>query len=66
MTLTINGVDRAVPDDVTLYAILHREGESDRGKAAAVGGVVVPRSQWATRVLRHGEAVELITAMQGG
>ena len=66
MTLTINGVDRAVPDDITLYAMLHREGESDRGKAAAVDGAVVPRSQWATRILRDGETVELITAVQGG
>lgn len=66
MTLTINGADRVVPDDTTLYVLLHREGESDRGKAAAVGGAVVPRSEWPTWTLRDGDVVELISAMQGG
>lgn len=66
MTLIINGAPRVVPDDLTVYTLLHEDGEHDRGKAAAVDGSVVPRSQWETWVLRDGQTVELITAMQGG
>ncbi len=38
MTLTINGERRVLPDDTTLFHLLHQDGESDRGKAAAVDG----------------------------
>lgn len=40
--------------------------EDGRGVAVAIGGEVVPRGAWAARVLRAGEHVEVLTAMQGG
>lgn len=36
------------------------------GFAAAVGGDVVPRGRWSTRVLAQGDEVEIVTAVQGG
>ncbi len=40
--------------------------DATTGIAVAVNSEVVPRSQWAVTVLRDGDAVEVITAMQGG
>ncbi|GAA1668143.1 hypothetical protein GCM10009830_12410 [Glycomyces endophyticus] len=39
--------------------------EARRGIAAAVNGEVVPRSEW-DRALADGDAVEVLTATQGG
>lgn len=36
------------------------------GVAAAVNDRVVPRGAWATTVLRAGDRVEIVTAVQGG
>ena len=38
---------------------------SDEGVAVAVGGAVVPRSQW-NRDIRPGDVVDVLTAVQGG
>lgn len=38
----------------------------DTGVAVAVNGTVVPRSAWGTTALRDGDAVEVVTAVQGG
>ena len=36
------------------------------GVAAAVNGDVVPRRSWARTLLRDGDQVEVVTAVQGG
>ena len=36
------------------------------GVAAAVNGDVVPRGSWAATLLRDGDQVEVVTAVQGG
>jgi sulfur carrier protein len=36
------------------------------GVAAAVNGDVVPRGSWAVTLLRDGDQVEVVTAVQGG
>lgn len=66
MTLTVNGEARAVAEGITLTALLEAELGMTRGVAAAVDGEVVPRSGWDGFVLADGQAVELITAVQGG
>ena len=38
---------------------------SDEGVAVAVGGAVVPRSQW-NRDIQPGDVVDVLTAVQGG
>jgi sulfur carrier protein len=48
---------------VTSHARLPRQFS---GVAAAVNGEVVPRSSWAGTVLRDGDRVEVVTAVQGG
>lgn len=39
---------------------------SKLGLAAALDGVVVPRSSWNTRTLKDGQSIEIVTAAQGG
>jgi len=64
--LTINGEQRVLRDGLTLADLLRREASQSRGCAAAVNGEVVPRADWAAFVLRAGQAVEILTAVQGG
>lgn len=64
--VTINGTTRQVADDSTLAAVLAEVGVPDRGVAAAVDGVVVPRDAWPSTGLRPDALVEVLTAVQGG
>jgi sulfur carrier protein len=41
-------------------------GGTGRGIAVAVNGAVVPRGEWSATALRPGDAVEVLTAVQGG
>jgi len=66
MRLQLNGAAREVDDGTTLSAMIEAIAGSTRGSAVVVDGEVVPRSQWSGYALRPGQAVELITAVQGG
>ncbi|HEY8826806.1 MAG TPA: sulfur carrier protein ThiS [Jatrophihabitantaceae bacterium] len=66
MRLQLNGETRDFDDGTTLSAMIEAIAGSTRGSAVVVDGEVVPRSQWSGYALRPGQAVELITAVQGG
>jgi sulfur carrier protein len=66
MNITVNGECQTVPDGATLAQLVAARLPSDRGVAAAVDGAVAPRTGWGRYVLREGQAVELLTAVQGG
>jgi sulfur carrier protein len=66
MNVTVNGEPRTLAPRTCLGALLELEQAPRRGTAAAVDGEVVPRSAWAHFVLHDGQAVELLTAVQGG
>jgi sulfur carrier protein len=66
MKITVNGEHRDLDQATTLVELLEREVATTRGTAAAVDGAVVPRAEWATFVLCDGQAVEVLTAVQGG
>lgn len=66
MDVTVNGQSRTVGDGLTLQQLLTMDRVDTRGCAAAVDRVVVPRARWADLVLVDGQAVELLTAVQGG
>jgi sulfur carrier protein len=66
MRLQVNGTARELDDAITLVALIEQVAGSTRGTAVAVDGEVVPRSEWQAYSLRPGQAVELITAVQGG
>jgi len=67
-TVTINGSDHDLPSGSTVADAVRAAGapEDGRGVAVALAGEVVPRGEWAGRVLADGEQVEVLHAVQGG
>jgi thiazole synthase len=68
MRIELNGRPHELPEGATLDAAVRATGagDGDRGLAAALDGEVVPRGEWETTPLREGQAVEVLTAIQGG
>ena len=67
-SITLNGDPRAVPDGLTVEALLRHVGRDPAvpGVAVAVSGRVVRRASWAEARVADGDRVEVITAAQGG
>ncbi|WFE32174.1 sulfur carrier protein ThiS [Micromonospora sp. WMMD975] len=66
MELIVNGVERTLPDGVTVAEVVRTVTGQQRGLAVAVNGEVVPRGGWPASVLRDGDRVEVLSAAQGG
>ena len=69
MRVTLNGQARELAEGATVADLVERAGLADerrRGIAVAVDAEVVPRSAWKATELSDGQAVELLTAIQGG
>jgi sulfur carrier protein len=66
MQVTVNGERREIADGTTLAELVTMTLPSDRGVAAAVDGEVAPRGTWPGVALHDGQAIELLTAVQGG
>jgi sulfur carrier protein len=64
--ITVNGTTREVPRMTSLPAVVAELTDATTGIAVAVNSEVVPRSRWVDTLLQDGDAVEVITAMQGG
>ena len=65
MNVTVNGVARSAPVGSTVDDVV-TELSTGRGVAVAVNGEVVPRYRWPVTPLRDGDAIEILTAVQGG
>ncbi|GAA0515328.1 thiamine biosynthesis protein ThiS [Paractinoplanes deccanensis] len=66
MRLTVNGRSLDTETQLSVQALVETLTEARRGVAVAVNGEVVPRSAWAAVPLAEGDAVEVLTAAQGG
>ena len=66
MRLWFNGAERELPDGCSVADALATLGAPRSGIAVAVDDDVVPRAEWAGRVLHEGARVEVLTAVQGG
>ena len=69
MKVKLNGETRELTDGATVADLMARSGlepERRRGIAVAVDAEVIPRSEWKSTALAEGQAVELVTAIQGG
>jgi sulfur carrier protein len=66
MTLTVNGRPEPLPGQGTVSDLVARRGLAPTGVAVAVNGTVVRAADWASTRLRDGDAVEVVTARQGG
>jgi sulfur carrier protein len=62
----LNGEPRELPDDATVARAIAELTPASTGIAAAVNGDVVPRGSWRATLLRDGDQVEVVTAVQGG
>ena len=66
MRLTVNGRDFDADRELSVQTLVESLTEVRRGVAVAVNGEVVPRSTWSAVPLTDGDAVEVLTAAQGG
>lgn len=73
-TARVNGTDhdlgptKSVPVIELVAGIMpgHVADGTPRGLAVAIDDVVVPRGSWESTVVRAGDRVEIVTAVQGG
>lgn len=64
--VTLNGEPRSVLDGTTVAVVVAELDRGPAGVAVAINGDVVPRSQWAARMLEANDRVEVLAAAQGG
>ena len=64
--VSVNGQPREVPAGTTVGQVVATVTELATGVAAAVNGEVVPRRSWPATLVRDGDQVEVVTAVQGG
>jgi sulfur carrier protein len=62
----LNGEPRELPGGTTMAQAVAELTPAAAGVAAAVNGEVVPRGSWGVTLLRDGDQVEVVTAVQGG
>lgn len=62
MNINVNGKPRVVKDGLTLRGLV----PTARGVAVALNGAVVPAASWEHTALSENDAVEVVTAHQGG
>jgi sulfur carrier protein len=64
--VVVNGEPRSLASGATLRdAIASLTADTD-GCAVAVNDSVVPRGEWAVRLVEPGDRIEVLTAVQGG
>jgi len=66
LQVKLNGEPRELPDGSTITQAVAELTTAAAGVAAAVNGDVVPRGSWDATLLRDGDQVEVVTAVQGG
>ncbi len=62
MRVLVNGTMREVPPSCSLEHLAPHQP----GIAAAVNGLVIPGQDWGRTRLHDGDAIELLSAFQGG
>jgi sulfur carrier protein len=66
--VVLNGERQELPDGATVeVAVIATGAPADgQGVAVALDGDVVPRGEWSTTLVRDGQQVEVVHAVQGG
>ncbi|MGH3186901.1 MAG: sulfur carrier protein ThiS [Streptosporangiaceae bacterium] len=64
--IRLNGEPRELHDGATVARAIAEVTSASTGIAAALNGDVVPRGFWTATLLRDGDQVEVVTAVQGG
>ncbi|WP_246906266.1 sulfur carrier protein ThiS [Gardnerella vaginalis] len=68
MQIVVNGETIEVKDGLTVAELIAQRYGSDAGPgiAVAIGDDVLKRNQWASTVIRDGNQIEILSAVQGG
>jgi sulfur carrier protein len=66
MKIVLNGSDRDVESGSTLADLVAAAGLAERRVAIELNREIVPRSDYATRVLAIGDRIEVVHAIGGG
>jgi sulfur carrier protein len=66
LQVKLNGEPRELPDGSTIAEAVAELTAVPAGVAVAVNGDVIPRGSWAATLLRDGDQLEVVTAVQGG
>ncbi len=69
MNVQINGLKEQIPFESSLEDLLRSrqiDPASARGIAVAVNEVIVRRNDWSSKAIQDGDAIEIVTARQGG
>ena len=69
LTIRINGKQTNVTASVSLEKLLQGQGietASAEGIAVAINETIVRKPDWATRAIKPGDEIEIVTARQGG
>lgn len=62
MNIIVNGETREVQSHATIQVLV----DNPQGMAIALNGEVIRTSDWGSTTLRDNDAVEIVTARQGG
>ena len=66
ITVSINGINRQLPDSAGVAALLEEMGLTGKRIALERNGEIVPRSLFATQQLADGDKLEVVVAVGGG
>lgn len=66
MKLTVNNKETEVKDGCTVAALAAQWALPEKGVAIAVNNKMIPRTEWAARVLQPNESLVVIKAACGG
>ena len=63
--IKINGVDMDIPE-MTLEEYLKTTGYNPTRIAVQIGGKIIPKAQYPSAMLKHGDIVEIVSFVGGG
>ena len=68
ITVEVNGTERTLPEGVSVRQLLEAMGidPSESGIAVACNLRIVRRADWSDTLITDGDALEVVTATQGG
>ena len=66
MHIVLNGSDREIPENLSAGALVQNLGLADKRLALEINQEIIPRSSFATRMIRAGDRIEIVQAIGGG
>jgi sulfur carrier protein len=66
MEIELNGTPHPVADNLNVQDLVASLELANKSLAVAINREVVPRSQWAARVLQPSDRVDIVKAIGGG